>query len=33
MTQGRWTTTKAMHGYIHQKAEPFVDNPSAQLGL
>jgi site-specific recombinase XerD len=32
MDQGRWTTTKSMHGYI-QAGELFVDNPSARLGL
>jgi hypothetical protein len=32
MDQGRWTTTKSMHGYI-QEGELFVDNPSAKLGL
>jgi site-specific recombinase XerD len=32
MVQGRWTTTKSMHGYI-QEGELFVDNPSAKLGL
>jgi hypothetical protein len=30
--QGRWTTSKAMRGYI-QEGELFVDNPSAKLGL
>jgi site-specific recombinase XerD len=32
MRQGRWTTSKAMRGYI-QEGELFVDNPSAKLGL
>jgi site-specific recombinase XerD len=32
MRQGRWTTSQAMRGYIHQ-GELFVDNPSAKLGL
>jgi site-specific recombinase XerD len=32
MDQGRWTTTKSMHGYI-QAGELFVDNPSGKLGL
>jgi site-specific recombinase XerD len=32
MDQGRWTTTKSMHGYIHE-GDLFVDNPSAKLGL
>ncbi|MDA0163146.1 tyrosine-type recombinase/integrase [Solirubrobacter ginsenosidimutans] len=32
MRQGRWTTSQAMRGYIHE-GELFVDNPSAKLGL